>query len=103
MLPLLRINDVSYQRSLMDRILGCGTLYIQTAAEGAVVLDDVPDVEHVHLVLTGLLFDPRAFPESAEQPGWAAPDARDKHRGRPQYGPPAGQQPVWGEPYGPPR
>ena len=55
-LPLMRVNDVSYQRSLLDRMLGCGTLYVQTAAEGALVLDDVPDVERVHLTMTELLF-----------------------------------------------
>ena len=56
-LPLLRINDVSYERSLVDRMFGCGTLNIQTAADaGATVLDDVPDVERVHVVMTELLF-----------------------------------------------
>jgi len=56
-IPLMRINDVSYDRSLTDRMLGCGTLNIQTAAEGGpVVLADVPDVEHVHLEMTELLF-----------------------------------------------
>ena len=55
-LPLLRVNDVSYQRSLTDRVLGCGTLYVQTAAEGKLVLDDVPDVERVHLAMAELLF-----------------------------------------------
>lgn len=56
-LPLIRINDVSYERSLLDRILGCGTLNIQTAADaGPIVLDDVPDVERVHVVMTELLF-----------------------------------------------
>lgn len=72
-LPLLRINDVSYQRSLSDRMLGCGSLYVQTAAEGALVLDDVPDVSRVHLVMTELLFAGR--PAELEQPGdhWDAP------------------------------
>ena len=38
-LPLNRINDVSHERSLMDRILGCGSLIVQTAAEdGTIVL-----------------------------------------------------------------
>jgi uncharacterized membrane protein YdbT with pleckstrin-like domain len=56
-LPLARVNDVSYERSLSDRILGCGTLVIQTAAEqGEIVLDDVPDVEHVHVIMSELLF-----------------------------------------------
>jgi uncharacterized membrane protein YdbT with pleckstrin-like domain len=56
-MPLIRINDVSYDRSLLDRMLGCGTLNIQTAAEGGtIVLDDVPDVERVHLAMSELLF-----------------------------------------------
>ena len=56
-LPLTRVNDVSYERSLTDRILGCGTLLIQTAAEdGTIVLNDIPDVQSVHVVMSELLF-----------------------------------------------
>jgi len=57
-LPLIRINDVSYERSLSDRMFGCGSLMIRTASEqGPVVLPDVPDVEHVHVEITELLFN----------------------------------------------
>lgn len=73
-LPLLRINHVSYQRSLSDRMLGCGTLYVQTAAEGRMVLDDVPDVQHVHLAMAELLFGGRpaelAEPQDDQQVRW---------------------------------
>ncbi|WP_405056051.1 PH domain-containing protein [Kribbella sp. NBC_01505] len=56
-IPLMRINDVSYEHGLMDRILGCGTLNIESAGErGQVVLPDVPHVEHVHLQMSDLLF-----------------------------------------------
>lgn len=55
-IPLSRINNVTYDRSLMDRILGCGTLTLTTAAEEPVTLIDVPDVERVHVVMTELLF-----------------------------------------------
>lgn len=56
-LPLIRVNDVSYDRSLTDRMLGCGTLKIQTAGEnGTVILDDVPDVRRVHVIMSELLF-----------------------------------------------
>ena len=55
-LPLNRVHEVSYQRSLIDRLLGCGTLNVQTAAEdGSMVLSDVPDVERVHATMTELL------------------------------------------------
>lgn len=56
-LPLIRINDVSYDRSLMDRILGCGTLNIQTAGEDSTIsLEDVPEVDRVHVIMSELLF-----------------------------------------------
>lgn len=58
-LPLNRISEVTFERSLADRVLGCGTLQVATAAEeGTIVLVDVPDVEHVHAELTELLFGP---------------------------------------------
>lgn len=55
-LPLSRINNVTYDRSITDRMLGCGTLQFTTAAEAPVTLPDVPDVERVHVVMTELLF-----------------------------------------------
>lgn len=55
-LPLSRINNVTYERDLLDRILGCGTLRLTTAAEAPVALHDVPDVERVHVMMTELLF-----------------------------------------------
>ena len=56
-IPLFRINDVAYEKGLLDRILGCGTLIISDATEKAgVVLPDVPNVEQVHLQISDLLF-----------------------------------------------
>ncbi|MFC0627414.1 PH domain-containing protein [Kribbella deserti] len=56
-IPLMRINDVSYEHHLMDRLLGCGTLMIESAGErGQVVLPDVPHVERLHLQMSDLLF-----------------------------------------------
>lgn len=46
--PLSRINDVSFEHSLFERLLGCGTLVIESAGErGQVSLEDVPRVERV--------------------------------------------------------
>ncbi|WP_090596539.1 PH domain-containing protein [Auraticoccus monumenti] len=59
--PLSRIVDVSYQRSLGDRLLGCGTLQLRTASEAEpLVLPDVPDVARVHLMVSELVFGPQA-------------------------------------------
>ncbi|AQX15162.1 hypothetical protein BCR15_01260 [Tessaracoccus lapidicaptus] len=55
-LPLRRITNVNYERSLTDRILGCGTLVFETAAGQPLRLPDVPDVERVHVAITELLF-----------------------------------------------
>jgi membrane protein YdbS with pleckstrin-like domain len=56
-IPLFRINDVAYEKGLIDRLLGCGTLVISDATEkGGVVLPDIPNVERVHLQISELLF-----------------------------------------------
>jgi membrane protein YdbS with pleckstrin-like domain len=56
-IPLTRINDVSSERGVLDRILGCGTLIIWSAGEqGKVVLPDVPHVEEVQRKLSQLVY-----------------------------------------------
>ncbi len=56
-IPLFRINDVAYEKGLIDRLLGCGTLIISDATEKAgVVLPDIPRIEQVHLQISDLLF-----------------------------------------------
>lgn len=56
-IPLSRISDVAYERGLLDRVLGCGTLLVSVASEQRVELDDIPHVEQVHLRIHDLLFD----------------------------------------------
>ena len=47
-IPLTRVNDVSFQHSLLERMLRCGTLTIESAGEhGQVILPEVPTVERV--------------------------------------------------------
>lgn len=56
-LPLWRVNDLSTERSLADRMWGCGTLVASTGGDaGPVVLRDVPDVEHVQRAVSAQLF-----------------------------------------------
>jgi len=46
--PLSRINELTFSHSLLERLLGCGTLVVESAGErGAVVLTAVPGVEQV--------------------------------------------------------
>lgn len=44
-LPIDRVHSVSYRRSLLDRMLGCGTLVVQTAGENSDV--ELYDVAHI--------------------------------------------------------
>ena len=48
-MPLARINDAAFSHgSLLERMLGCGTLVVESAGEhGQVVLTDIPHVEDV--------------------------------------------------------
>jgi uncharacterized membrane protein YdbT with pleckstrin-like domain len=46
--PLNRINDVTFTENLLERVLRCGTLLVESAGErGQVVLTDVPHVAEV--------------------------------------------------------
>lgn len=65
-IPLGRISDVSYERDLMDRVFGCGTLVVSVASEQQVELHDIPRVEQVHLRIQDLLYD--------DTPDWYSDD-----------------------------
>lgn len=50
--PLSRVNDVSFSETLLERVLRCGTLTVESAGErGQVVLTDVPRVAEVQRML----------------------------------------------------
>jgi uncharacterized membrane protein YdbT with pleckstrin-like domain len=62
-IPLARINDVSFSHSLLERMLGSGTMTIESAGErGQVVLADLPRVEHTQSVLYELVEADRLRP-----------------------------------------
>lgn len=55
-IPLTRISDVAYEKDLIDRLLGCGTLVISDAStHGQVALPDIPRIEKVQRDLSDLL------------------------------------------------
>lgn len=55
-IPLGRISDVAYERDLIDRLLGCGTLVISDAStNGQVLIYDIPRVEQTQRKLNELL------------------------------------------------
>lgn len=51
-MPLSRMNDVSFEHTLWERLLGCGTLVVESAGErGQLMLNDIPKVELVQRTL----------------------------------------------------
>jgi uncharacterized membrane protein YdbT with pleckstrin-like domain len=50
-IPLARVNSVRFEHSLVDRVLGCGTLIIESASDEPLEFDDIPSVEKVHTML----------------------------------------------------
>ena len=46
-----RINTVQSRSSFLDRILGCGTLIIESASDEPLECDDIPQVERVRSLL----------------------------------------------------
>jgi uncharacterized membrane protein YdbT with pleckstrin-like domain len=51
-IPLTRINDVSFEQGVLDRLLGAGRLRVESAGEhGQIVLTDIPHVKDVQATL----------------------------------------------------
>jgi uncharacterized membrane protein YdbT with pleckstrin-like domain len=71
-IPIDRVHSVSYRRSLLDRILGSGTLVVQTAGtDSDVELDDVAHIERRILQIQEIILDEQIPAEGtpAGQPG----------------------------------
>jgi uncharacterized membrane protein YdbT with pleckstrin-like domain len=59
--PLSRISDVSFAQGLLDRVLGCGRLVVESPGEhGQLVLTEIPSVQHVQATLFQLVEDEQA-------------------------------------------
>ncbi|SDD20503.1 PH domain-containing protein [Actinokineospora iranica] len=50
-IPLSRISSVRFEHGLIDRIVGCGTLIIESSSQDPLEFDDIPSVEKVHTLL----------------------------------------------------
>lgn len=56
-IPMSRINSVRFRHGLMDRMLGTGTLIIESASQEPLEFDDIPHVEQVHALLYNEVYD----------------------------------------------
>jgi len=67
-IPLVRINDVSFEQGPLDRLLGCGRLVVESAGEhGQIVLTEIPRVQYVHTTLFQLVEDEQRRLEREER------------------------------------
>lgn len=56
-IPVRRINSVQFRHGLVDRMLGTGTLIVESASDDPLEFDDIPHVEKVHALLYASLED----------------------------------------------
>lgn len=55
-IPLFRVNDVSSEQGILDRMLGCGTLVVSDASQQAGLrFSDIPGVRRIQVEMTELL------------------------------------------------
>jgi uncharacterized membrane protein YdbT with pleckstrin-like domain len=58
-IPLNRVSSVQFRHTLFERMLGCGTLILESSSDEPVEFDDIPGVERVHSMIYGLETDAR--------------------------------------------
>lgn len=67
-IPIDRVHSVSYRQSLIDRVLGCGTLVVQTAGDNSdIELFDVARIERRLLQMQEVVLDEQIPAEGAAQ------------------------------------
>jgi uncharacterized membrane protein YdbT with pleckstrin-like domain len=85
-IPIDRVHAVTYRRSVLDRILGCGTLVVQTAGENSdVELYDVAHLERRILQIQEIILDAEIPAEGTDgrrdlPPETRAPEEHDTGR-----------------------
>jgi uncharacterized membrane protein YdbT with pleckstrin-like domain len=54
-MPLSKVNDVSFSYGVIDRMLGCGTIDVQSAGENqGIIIANVPHVEEIQREISRL-------------------------------------------------
>ena len=72
-IPMARINSVRFRHGLVDRLVGCGTLIVESASDEPLEFDDIPRVEKVHTLLYQEINDQGAHHDEHGERG------RDEH------------------------
>ncbi|MEU3163404.1 PH domain-containing protein [Streptosporangium sp. NPDC006930] len=67
-IPMVKVNTVSADQTFMERLLGCGTLVVESASEqGRITLRDIPRIQEVRAELFRALDD--ALDGEPSEPG----------------------------------
>lgn len=72
-IPMSRINSVRFRHGLVDRMLGCGTLIVESASDEPLEFDDIPSVENVHTLLYR-----EVHGDPGDHPRWSADQERER-------------------------
>lgn len=74
-IPVSRVHSVTYRQTLLDRILGCGTIVVQTAgSDSDVELLDVARIERRMLQIQEIILDTEIPEEGNPKVGGPAPE-----------------------------
>lgn len=76
MMPLVKVTDMSFQRSFQGRLLGYGTFILESAGQDQAlrVVDHLPYPEQLYLEVCGLIFPGSADDDDLVVPGSADED-----------------------------
>ena len=73
-MPIFRINDVTFEHTVIERMFGAGTLIVESAGErGQVSLTDIPHVEEVQREIYRLIESDDARRRGMTSPGTQVP------------------------------
>ena len=98
MMPLLKVTDMTYDRSLLGRMLGYGSFVLESAGQDQALsnIDHVPDADTHYRAICTQLFGPGSqiryqpgFPPPAAPPDDEGPDDGGGPGGTPDAGGPA--------------
>lgn len=68
-IPVDRINSVEFRESLLDRVLGAGTLQIESASSDPLSFNNIPQVRNVHKLLYHEVLDQQQWRGGARSQG----------------------------------
>ncbi|HSK58173.1 MAG TPA: PH domain-containing protein [Actinomycetospora sp.] len=82
MMPLTKVTDLTFERSLLGRILGYGTMVIESAGQIQALnrIDYLPDPEEVYEAISELVFGDKRQTRSYTLPGSGFGAARGRRR-----------------------